>query len=196
RGVERSGGRGCATTPAPGTKPELEVRSVTSLAAPARPVKASRKPARSLRVVARFAAGLVLSVTEGKATTTYAVARLDSDLGPAYRWEKSQQDGGDVYDVLLGDLDTAPSCECKAHQPRRRARRRARKGQAELPRPRGPAPAAGAGPSLPHTTCPESPQCPTSAAGPGLAEADAGVESPRDPSRASGGNRPVNIAAV
>src|SRR5262245_25544778 len=79
----------------------------------ARPVKPSSKPARTMRVLARFASGLVLSVTEGKTTTTYQVARLDGDLGPAFRWEKA--DGGEVYDVLLGDLDTAPSCECKGH---------------------------------------------------------------------------------
>jgi hypothetical protein len=84
-----------------------------------KPVRARRKPARTVRLgLAPFGPNPgILDITEGEALTSYFLYPLASDFGLAYRLEKFgvHQRGDDdaVYHVCL-ELDAA-TCDCKGH---------------------------------------------------------------------------------
>src|SRR5262245_24698276 len=76
------------------------------------------KPARTCRILERLPGGkLLLAITEGKKTQRYWVRPIPSDLGPAFRWQKWVEDGGQCYDVCLGCEPHEPArCDCPGHE--------------------------------------------------------------------------------
>jgi hypothetical protein len=92
---------------------------MTTLATPTPRVKA--KAPRFVRVLSAVSGNLFLQITEGKEgtkahkTSKYHVEPLACDFGRAYRWQKADEDGGDVYELNLGDSDNPASCECPGH---------------------------------------------------------------------------------
>jgi hypothetical protein len=81
----------------------------------------TRKPARSIRLLARPGDGAsrgCLEITVGPLRTTYHLERIPSDWGTAFELTKFLAAGGEAYHVNLDPLAEGglrTSCDCLGH---------------------------------------------------------------------------------